>query len=34
MDGRINSGRATANKMTPEQRKERALKGVEARKYK
>lgn len=33
-DGRVRSGKATAEKMTPEQRKERAMKGVEARKAK
>lgn len=33
-DGRSRSGRATAEKMTAEQRKERAMKGVEARKAK
>lgn len=31
-DGRVRSGKATAEKMTPEQRKERSMKGVEARK--
>lgn len=33
-DGRTRSGKATAEKMTAEQRKERAMKGVEARKEK
>ena len=32
VDGRVRSGKASAEKMTAEQRKERALKGVEARK--
>ena len=32
VDGRVRSGKASAEKMTAEQRKERAMKGVEARK--
>lgn len=32
MDNRVNSGKATAEKMTAEQRKERAMKGVEKKK--
>ena len=32
MNKRANSGKATAEKMTAEQRKERAMKGVEKRK--
>lgn len=32
VDGRVRSGKASAEKMTVEQRKERAMKGVEARK--